>query len=471
MVSENIQRAKYVLADFLSANMAWFAYNCCRFYLGGVRGFTTLSDFLTGHMILLGQVVLPLLMMGVYYLSGYYNEVFRKSRLSELMTTIKSTLINSAIVFFIALINDMMTNNRSYNYEILVVLVGLLFVFTYTGRLIITSITSRKIKRRIWRFHTLVVGAGAAAFAFVEKMNKMRQSNGYHVVGYVDVPGENRVKDIDLPVYTFDEIADVIRREQVKEFIVVPTNQNIKMLLNTINHLYVHDLPIKVTPERFNMLFRSRIHDFAGDPLVDVSSSHANESEKNIKRLIDVVFSLLALIMLSPIYLLVAIMIKMDSKGPVLFFQERLGLHNKPFRIVKFRTMVDGAEQDGKPQLSSDNDPRITKLGRIMRKYRIDELPQFWNVLKGDMSMVGPRPEREYYAKKILEREPSYSLIHKVRPGITSLGQVKFGYAKNVDEMIERLRYDLLYLDNMSIVNDFKIIAYTLKIVIKGRGL
>ena len=178
-----------MLADFLSANMAWFAYNCCRFYLGGVRGFTTLSDFLTGHMILLGQVVLPLLMMGVYYLSGYYNEVFRKSRLSELMTTIKSTLINSAIVFFIALINDMMTNNRSYNYEILVVLVGLLFVFTYTGRLIITSITSRKIKRRIWRFHTLVVGAGAAAFAFVEKMNKMRQSNGYHVVGYVDVPG------------------------------------------------------------------------------------------------------------------------------------------------------------------------------------------------------------------------------------------------------------------------------------------
>ena len=235
--------------------MAWFAYNCCRFYLGGVRGFTTLSDFLTGHMILLGQVVLPLLMMGVYYLSGYYNEVFRKSRLSELMTTIKSTLINSAIVFFIALINDMMTDNRSYNYEILVVLVGLLFVFTYTGRLIITSITSRKIKRRIWRFHTLVVGAGAAAFAFVEKMNKMRQSNGYHVVGYVEVPGENRVKDIDLPVYTFDEIADVIRREQVKEFIVVPTNQNIKMLLNTINHLYVHDLPIKVTPERFNMLF------------------------------------------------------------------------------------------------------------------------------------------------------------------------------------------------------------------------
>ena len=133
--------------------------------------------------------------------------------------------------------------------------------------------------------------------------------------------------------------------------------------------------------------------------------------------------------------------------------------------------MVDGAEKEGKPQLSSDSDPRVTKLGRILRKYRIDELPQLWNVLKGDMAMVGPRPERMFYAKQILEREPSYSLIHKVRPGITSLGQVKFGYAKNVDEMIERLRYDLLYLDNMSIINDFKIIAYTVRIVFKGRGL
>ena len=471
MVSENIQRLKYVLTDFVSANLAWFSYNCCRFYLGGVRGFTSLGDFLTGDMIVLGQVVLPLLMMGVYYLSGYYNEVFRKSRLSESILTLKSAVFNTMLAFFVALINDMVTDNRGFNYEIVLLLVVLLFVFTYSFRFAITSVTSYKIKKRIWRFPTLVIGAGASAFAFVEKLNKMRDSNGYHVVGYVEVPSENRVKDIDLPVYSLDEIADVIRKEQVKELIVVPTNQKVKVLLNTINHLYVHDLPIKVTPERFNMLYRSRISDFSGDPLVDVSNSHINAGEKNMKRLIDVVLSLIALVLLLPVYVLVAVFIKCDSKGPVFFRQERLGLHNKPFKIVKFRTMVKDAEQDGKPQLSSDNDPRITKLGRIMRKYRIDELPQFWNVLKGDMSIVGPRPEREYYAKMILEREPSYSLIHKVRPGITSLGQVKFGYAKNVDEMIERLRYDLLYLNNMSIINDFKIIAYTLKIVIKGRGL
>ncbi|MCQ2290394.1 MAG: sugar transferase [Muribaculaceae bacterium] len=459
------------MADFFTANVAWFTYNCFRFQLGGVRGYTNIGDFLSSGMILVGQVVLPLLMMCVYYLSGYYNEVFRKSRLAELVTTFKSEVVNTLLAFFIALINDMMTDNRGFNYEIILILFALLFFLTYICRVLITARTSSNIKNRRWRFNTLVVGAGASAFAFVEKLNKMRQSTGYHVVGYVDVPGENRVKDIDLPVYTFADIAEVCRKEDVKELIVVPTNQDNKVVLATINRLYVYDLPIKVTPERFNMLSRSRIFDFSGDPLVDVSSSHMDESAKNIKRVLDVMCSIAALILLLPVYAIVAVLIKCDSKGPVFYSQERLGLHNKPFKIVKFRTMVDGAEQAGKPQLSSDNDPRITKLGRIMRKYRIDELPQFWNVLKGDMAMVGPRPEREYYAKMILEREPAYSLIHKVRPGVTSLGQVKFGYAKDVDEMIERLRYDLLYLDNMSILNDLKIIAYTIKIVIKGRGL
>ncbi len=471
MISEKTQRIKYVLADFFSANMAWFTYNCLRFHLGGVRGYSTLGDFMSSSTIIIGQIVFPLMMMGVYCLSGYYNEVFRKSRLSELMTTFKTAVINTLLAFFIALINDMMNDNRSFNYEIILVLLALLFFLTYFLRLAITARTSSNIKNRRWRFNTLVVGAGAAAYAFVEKLNKMRQSTGYHVVGYVDVPGENRVKDIHLPVYTFDDIAKVCEEEEVKELIVVPTNQDNKVVLGTINRLFAYDLPIKVTPERFNTLSRTRLDDFSGDPLVDVSNGNIDAGTKNMKRMLDVLFSLIALIMLLPVYLFVAVLIKFDSKGPIFFFQERLGIHNKPFRIIKFRTMVDGAEKEGKPQLSSDSDPRVTKLGRILRKYRIDELPQFWNVLKGDMAMVGPRPERMFYAKQILEREPSYSLIHKVRPGITSLGQVKFGYAKNVDEMIERLRYDLLYLDNMSIINDFKIIAYTVRIVFKGRGL
>ena len=209
MISEKTQRIKYVLADFFSANMAWFTYNCLRFHLGGVRGYSTLGDFMSSSTIIIGQIAFPLMMMGVYCLSGYYNEVFRKSRLSELMTTFKTAVINTLLAFFIALINDMMNDNRSFNYEIILVLLALLFFLTYFLRLAITARTSSNIKNRRWRFNTLVVGAGAAAYAFVEKLNKMRQSTGYHVVGYVDVPGENRVKDIHLPVYTFDDIAKV----------------------------------------------------------------------------------------------------------------------------------------------------------------------------------------------------------------------------------------------------------------------
>ena len=208
-----------------------------------------------------------------------------------------------------------------------------------------------------------------------------------------------------------------------------------------------------------------------GDPLVDVSGCSMGDCERNIKWLCDVVISAVALVVLAPFYAMLAVAIKLDSKGAVVYKQRRIGLHNKPFTIYKFRSMVEDAEKDSVPQLSGDDDRRVTRVGRWMRKYRIDETLQFWNVLKGDMSLVGPRPEREYYLKQMMERVPYCALLHQVRPGITSLGMVKYGYARNVDEMIERLKFDLLYLENMSLVNDLKILIYTVKIVINGRGI
>lgn len=195
------------------------------------------------------------------------------------------------------------------------------------------------------------------------------------------------------------------------------------------------------------------------------------ECETNLKRTSDVVLSFVALVLLLPLFAIVAALIKCKSGGPVIFKQKRVGLHGKPFTIYKFRTMVVDAEADGKPRLTRVDDERVLPFGHFMRKYRIDELPQFWNVLIGDMSIVGPRPERQYFIDQIVEQAPYYTLLFQVRPGITSLGMVKYGYASSVEAMVERMRYDIIYIENISFVTDLKIVIYTIRTVVTGKGL
>jgi exopolysaccharide biosynthesis polyprenyl glycosylphosphotransferase len=191
--------------------------------------------------------------------------------------------------------------------------------------------------------------------------------------------------------------------------------------------------------------------------------------QQSIKRFLDISLSIIAILLLLPIYLIAAVLVKFSSPGPIFFLQERIGLNNKPFQIIKFRTMYVNSEANG-PQLSSSNDSRITPIGRFMRKTRLDEFPQFINVILGHMSLVGPRPERQFYIDQIVQHEPQYVLLNRVRPGITSWGQVKYGYAENVEQMLDRMKYDLLYINNRSIALDLKILFYTVAIVVKAKG-
>lgn len=473
MVSERRQRLKYIIGDFISSHLAWFFYNCIRYSMKtAILGtYSSLGDFLTSPGVVLGQVFFPLFMMAVYATSGYYNEVFRKSRLQEFFITFWSALVNMLFIFFLALINDV-TRARSYNYEMMLILLCLLFFCVYLVRCLITSHSSHCIKNRKWSFPTLIIGHGTEAVAFVNKLERMKEFMGYKVEGFVGIPGETGVETSTLPVYDIDDIEQVCRERNISDLIVVPTMRDNKIIMQSINRLFALGCHIQITPDDTNVLLSQvRINDLHGLPLVDISGSNMSEAQKNIKRLLDIVMSLGAMIVLLPLYLAVAIAIKLDSEGPVLYLQERVGYHNVPFRIIKFRSMRQNAESNNVPQLTQDDDPRVTRVGRFLRKYRIDELPQFFNVLRGEMSIVGPRPERQYYVDQIQKRVPSYALLHQVRPGITSMGMVKFGYAQNVDEMVERLTYDLLYLENMSLINDFKIMVYTVKIVFTGRGM
>jgi len=467
----HIQRIKYVVSDFVMSSLAWFTYNIVRYQTGNVVGWPYLESYLKSNIVLLGQIIFPVMMMVTYIFSGYYNNVCRKSRIQELLTTAASSGINTLLIFFAALINDVV-GVRGNDYEMIIILWLILFGFVYAGRAMITNVASRQIKSRKWTFPTIIIGSGSAAVNFANKLNSKRESSGYEIMGFANIPGENPVKGNPLPCYELDELKEVCETQGIWELIVVPTRDDTHQTMNAINKLFSLGLPIMISPDRFNVLQTPvRISDIYGEPLVNISSSSMSDSGKNIKRALDVIVSIIAMILLSPVYVVVSLIIKSTSPGPIFYKQERVGLHNKPFKIIKFRSMVQNAEPNGQPQLSSDDDPRITPFGRFMRKYRIDEFPQFWNVLKGEMSLVGPRPERKYYIDQIIKLMPSYALLHQVRPGITSMGMVKYGYAKNVDEMLDRVKYDLMYLNNMSLLNDIKILIYTVKIVFTGRGV
>lgn len=416
------QQIWYILADLISSELVWLCFLAFRWmvYEGRVE---SLKDVLVPAFNFWPPlIVYPIVCMGIYYLSGYYLRPFQKPLWREFLRTFFSALIISLLFFFIIIIDDVVVDYHRY-WGSLGVLFALQFILSYIPRVTITLLSRRR--------------------------------------------GVLRTKTI----HSMEEAKMLVAGEQDEVIIDLPNGFTDRDLYMLIARLYPLSCEISMIPRVYDMLTgAARIGQLDRPSLIRITDYHMTDAELCIKRAFDIVASALGLILLSPLFALIALQVKLSSRGPVFYSQERIGLYGLPFHIYKFRTMVTDAEEAGLPQLTRDDDPRITKIGHWLRKYRLDELPQLWNILRGDMSIVGPRPERPFFIEQIMKEAPYYCLLYKVRPGLTSWGPIRVGYTDTTEKMIERLNCDIVYVENMSLLLDLKILFFTTGVIIKGKG-
>ncbi|OFX90136.1 MAG: polyprenyl glycosylphosphotransferase [Bacteroidetes bacterium GWF2_33_16] len=471
-MNKTLHTLKYIFFDLISAIISWTAfYGYRKVYIEPQKfGYDLPIEFTTRYYI--GIIVIPLFWILLYYLTGYYKDIYRKSRLKELGQTILTTLIGVLVIFFTSLLDDEVVSYQNY-YRLFTALLTIHFIATYLPRLIITTQTNNKIHRRIYGFNTLIIGDNKKAVEIYKNIESQTESAGNKFVGFISlVEKENYLLEKYTPnLGSLNQINQIIEEFKIDEIIIALESNEHREIEKVINNLELKNIIIKVIPSMYDILTgKVKMAQIYGTPLIQISHSLMPTWQEHTKQVIDFTISLTALIVFSPLIIFLAIGIKLTSKGPVMFSHERIGRFGKPFTLYKFRSMTADAESNG-PALSSKNDYRITPFGKFMRKSKLDELPNFYNVLRGDMSIVGPRPERKFYIDQIILKAPHYLHLQKVKPGITSWGQVKYGYAENVDQMIERLKYDILYIENMSLYVDFKIMIYTILIILKGRHI
>ncbi len=470
-MNKRLQRAKYIFSDFFAALVSWLLFFIIRKKSIEKGSFEDINAVFTDTNLYVGLIVVPIFWLILYYMQGTYQKVYRKSRLRELGETILISIIGIIVIFFTLLLDDQVKTYQNY-YLSFCILFAIHFSLTYLPRLFITTRAAQKIHNNTIGFPTILIGSQAKALKVLSDMRNQAIPSGNRFVGYLTVGKKEENPKIDLPCLgnTKDLSRILDQRSDIEEIIIALENDEEGEIYNIISAVG-QNIEIKISAERKDLILGNvKMNAIFHAPLITVTYGQMLPAQRIIKRTCDIVFSLLAMIILLPVYLITAIIIYSTSKGPVFYRQERIGYKGKPFYMHKFRSMYVDAEKGG-PQLSSgDKDSRITPFGRFMRKVRLDEIPQFYNVLKGTMSLVGYRPERQFFIDQIATKAPEYKLLHRVKPGITSWGQVKFGYADTVDQMVERLKYDLLYLENISIATDIKIMLYTVMIIFQGRG-
>ena len=459
----------YKLLDYFSSALIWTLFFIYRKINEIPSEYFEWSDIWNDEKLYWGILIIPLGWMILYIASSQYEKIERQSRIILSIKTLTQSILGGIVLLLTVLVDDDLMLYKSYVSSFLV-LVGLHFLTTYFFRFTFLTFLKYKMRKGGIAISTILVGEGAISKAISSTL-KNDLSLGYNLLGLIN---DSKKTFSGYPYMgSANELRSLVKEMGIKEVIFAKEEGNGQAIQSFLNDQYpiLEELQLNISAHEAysSATGRIKIRPIRGLEILAIDLHEMPKWERIVKRICDVLTSVVLLILLAPLILWIVIRVKVSSKGPIIFAQERIGLKGKVFRILKFRSMYQDSEKKG-PELSFEGDARCTPFGAFMRKWRLDEIPQFVNVILGDMSLVGPRPERRYFIDELMKTEPRYNYLLSVRPGITSLGQVKYGYASDLQQMQKRLKFDLLYMDNRSLRLDIKILFYTLLVLLQGQG-